>query len=171
MTTDTQSHPCSSTVSAGAQTAPTGSGPGRLDLSLLNGHTPGPWRVYDDTDEIGSVSTADGSLQVAQAQATKHVRNKEDLNERIANTRLIAASPTLLAELREARATIERLESAIRWALGYDEGEPHFGDGEQAEKRYGWRTELRRRAAIPVSPPTSQPADGDGGASTLPKLK
>jgi len=49
----------------------------------------------------------------------------------------------------ELRAEVERLTSAIRWALGYDEGPPEFEPPENADKRrYWWRSELRRRAAL-----------------------
>lgn len=67
----------------------------------------------------------------------------------------------LTAELAEARgraeywkaehlagnAEIERLKSAIRWALGYDEGDPDFSD-DFGKGAFAWRKELRRRAGL-----------------------
>jgi len=49
---------------------------------------------------------------------------------------------------------VERLESAVRWALGYDEGGPDFADfvAHDGPPRYAWRTELRRRAALDAAP-------------------
>lgn len=72
-----------------------------LDLSQFEGHTPGPWesdgscvRIYQD----GRVEfcVAGGA---ADPPGMMH-----------SNARLIAAAPQLLAELREARARVEKLE-------------------------------------------------------------
>lgn len=49
--------------------------------------------------------------------------------------------------VREAVEEMERLQSAIRWALGYDEGPPDFSD-EHGPGAFSWRKELRRRAAL-----------------------
>ncbi len=40
---------------------------------------------------------------------------------------------------------IKSLSSAIRWALGYDEGEPQFGEQAEQKGAFAWRAELRRR--------------------------
>lgn len=65
----------------------------------------------------------------------------------------------LLSALTAATARAEALEKAIRWALGYDEGEPQFPGPEVRMggrvAPYGWRSELRRRAAAFL-------ADGEG---------
>lgn len=58
-------------------------------------HTPGPWMVWDKDGSIGTVMTADGLMAIAQAQQVEH-RSHEI---RRANTRLIAAAPSLLAAL------------------------------------------------------------------------
>jgi len=58
-------------------------------------------------------------------------------------------------QLRAHAALIEenaRLKSAIRWALGYDEGEPQFGEQQGGPGMYSWRKELRRRADFPKEP-------------------
>ncbi len=54
---------------------------------------------------------------------------------------------TATRERDEARAEVERLRSAVRWACGYDEGAPHFDPPEDGP-RYWWRSELRRRAGL-----------------------
>lgn len=41
---------------------------------------------------------------------------------------------------------IRQLSSAIRWALGYDEGDPQFGEQAEQKGAFAWRAELRRRA-------------------------
>lgn len=55
---------------------------------------------------------------------------------------------TLRAELAASQARVVTLEAAVRWALGYDEGEPHFMPRKEGEGVYHWRAELRRRAAM-----------------------
>lgn len=55
----------------------------------------------------------------------------------------------LVAERDALRAEVARLTSAVRWALGYDEGGFDFVEFVTEEcSRYAWRSELRRRAAI-----------------------
>lgn len=54
----------------------------------------------------------------------------------------------LARALIAADERIKLLESAVRWALGYDEGPPEFDPPEDSKPRYWWRTELRRRAAL-----------------------
>ena len=58
----------------------------------------------------------------------------------------------LQRERDEARAEVERLRSAVRWACGYDEGAPHF-DPPEGAPRYWWRAELMRRAALAATEP------------------
>lgn len=62
-------------------------------------HTPGPWMVWDVDQSIGTVTTADGEVNIAQAMMVKPAGSKEGNQERKANTRLIAAAPELLAAL------------------------------------------------------------------------
>ena len=56
--------------------------------------------------------------------------------------------------LAEAIKRIAQLESAVRWALGYDEGGQSFPGREVrmggSVAPYGWRFELRRRAGMPA---------------------
>ena len=54
------------------------------------------------------------------------------------------------AELARLTAEVERYRSAIRWALGHDEGEPEFRERRDGDKPYYWRTELARRAGAGV---------------------
>lgn len=54
------------------------------------------------------------------------------------------------AELERLTAENARYRSAIRWALGYDEGEPQFRGREDGDKPYYWRAELQRRAGDSV---------------------
>lgn len=63
-------------------------------------HTPGPWVVWTANEEIGSVTTADGMIAIAQAQQTRRIFKESDHDERRANARLIAAAPDLLAALQ-----------------------------------------------------------------------
>lgn len=59
--------------------------------------------------------------------------------------------------LLASEASRARMESAIRWALGYDEGEPEFMPRQEGEGPYWWRAELRRRAALSLGG-----GDGEG---------
>lgn len=58
---------------------------------------------------------------------------------------IIATHKKLADKLAAERARADRLTSAVRWALGYDEGPPEFMPPDGAS-RYWWREELRRRA-------------------------
>lgn len=51
--------------------------------------------------------------------------------------------------LEDALESRDRYEEAIRWALGEGEDFPFRKDGQSA---YWWRTELRKRAALPAPP-------------------
>jgi hypothetical protein len=55
--------------------------------------------VWDVDQSIGTVTTADGEVNIAQAMMVKPAGSKEGNQERKANTRLIAAAPELLAAL------------------------------------------------------------------------
>lgn len=72
-------------------------------------HTPGPWTVWDVDQSIGTVTTADGEVNIAQAMMVKPAGSKERNEERKANTRLIAASPELLEALIEVSASLSWL--------------------------------------------------------------
>lgn len=71
----------------------------------MSAHTPGPWIVLPES--LGSIVTADKRLDIAQAHATKAVRTSADHAERMANARLIAAAPELLAALELAQVWIQ----------------------------------------------------------------
>lgn len=59
----------------------------------------------------------------------------------------------LEAELASVKAERDRLNSAVRWALGYNEGEPQFQPRAEGDPPYWWRNELMRRAAHPKDAP------------------
>lgn len=67
-------------------------------------HTPGPWRV--DPDYTGDVQSADGATEIAISWTVKHSgcqhtnpANVPSDDVAIANARLIAAAPEMLAAL------------------------------------------------------------------------
>lgn len=66
------------------------------------------------------------------------------------NAPLAIAASLALAQnsATKLRERVARLEKAIRWALGYDEGEPKFTSLPYGAGAYWWREELRRRAAL-----------------------
>lgn len=67
----------------------------------MSKHTPGPWIVRAIDGSIGSIDAADGIQMVAQAMEIGHQDRMNGSPERIANARLIAAAPELLAALKE----------------------------------------------------------------------
>lgn len=77
-------------------------------------HTPGPWVVRSIDGSLGTIETADGTLQVAQAQELSATDRNAGSLERVDNARLIAAAPDLL--------------EALKWLLGLpgaQETDPH----------------------------------------------
>lgn len=66
----------------------------------MSKHTPGPWIVRAIDGSIGSIDAADGIQMVAQAMEIGHQDRTTGSPERIANARLIAAAPELLAALK-----------------------------------------------------------------------
>ncbi len=84
----------------------------------MSGHTPGPWRLHNRSE----FSIVSDSFGVATCGGhSDNTRNSEDLyQEQIANARLIAAAPDLLAALREAYAAMEPMHHlpAVSEALG-----------------------------------------------------
>lgn len=62
--------------------------------------------------------------------------------------------------LVEAGATVARYRGAIRWALGYDEGEPEFEPPANEGSRYWWRTVLARRAGDGVRDSATEKVKG-----------
>lgn len=63
-------------------------------------HTPGPWWIDDD----GFVASGNGETYVTVADS--HCNN-QDIDEREANARLIAAAPALLTALAELVGALE----------------------------------------------------------------
>lgn len=85
------------------------------DLRELEGHTPGPWVVVGQTVYRLGWQNADG-LYVAEECAEPAIAalsTPRSVEEREANARLIAAAPSLIADLRETRERIGELESAL----------------------------------------------------------
>lgn len=72
----------------------------RLDLARFEGHTPGPWVFDKSTDAIDD---SHGSMIC-------------DLYGMHRDGLLITAAPTLLSELKTARAEVERLRGVIHYA-------------------------------------------------------
>jgi len=82
----------------------------KLDLSQFVGSTPEPWRTAIDLAAL----RRPGQMVVANFDCMGQHKSIICVQTGGANARLIAAAPTLLRELKEARAEIERLKSAIK---------------------------------------------------------
>ena len=80
-----------------------------LDLSRFDGHTPGPWDVFDYDGQYVAVARRSGAY-VAQCSGISATIEGEQLRS---NAELCAAAPTLLAEVRALRAERERLREAL----------------------------------------------------------
>lgn len=88
-----------------------------IDLGQFDGHTPGPWEagrpdmatIVDDVPSKWVYGPkrpgGNGYIAVASGQAC------DDWSEIMANARLIAASPTLLAEVHRLRRRVAELET------------------------------------------------------------
>jgi len=79
-------------------------------------HTPGSWRV--DPNFSGDIQTADGLLEIGRAlraegggQVVTLPSNAPPAKEAVANARLIAAAPELLAEMQRYLVILKRAES------------------------------------------------------------
>lgn len=97
---------------------------------MMTNHTPGPWKVHDEYGSIGSITNADGSIVVAQAQQVE----PRSQAVRVANAHLIASAPDLLLALeritssyrslltrrpvRDVDETLAEVDAAIRKARG-----------------------------------------------------
>lgn len=62
----------------------------------MNNHTPGPWMIYDDGD-IASASVRVPEHTVLRSGSVKGAT----IGEAMANAKLIAAAPSLLAALQD----------------------------------------------------------------------
>lgn len=68
---------------------------------------------------------------------------------------LVTVAMTQAAELQECYnalgaqgAVAVRLARAVRWALGFPEGEPVFEERKPGQRVYHWRRELHRRSGL-----------------------
>ena len=76
-----------------------------------NKHTPGPW----GTDEIAVRSEGPNGRQIALCEISVRGRPyDETYDEALANARLIASAPDLLAEVERLRASNAELVAALR---------------------------------------------------------
>lgn len=85
-------------------------------------NTPGPWKARRDELHFGSVSTVVGGLletrQGIDAQLIVQVGGWASLREQEANTRLIAAAPTLLNALVKLLAECNNSLPYAQWGQG-----------------------------------------------------
>ncbi len=80
-------------------------------------HTPGPWYAWDNGDGLMGV----GKLHGDQADLFRSTpASRRPAEEDRANLKVSAAAPDLLADLREAAATLRRYE-ALHRAKGTDD--------------------------------------------------
>ena len=70
-------------------------------------HTRGPWIVRTIDRSLGTIDTADGAIQVAQAQQVSVADQNDGSPERQANAVLIAAAPEQHEALLKALASLE----------------------------------------------------------------
>jgi len=101
------------------------------------------------------------------------LRHAADLNDaahavRDENERLRAdldsymeAANGYMREVEAMRAERDALRAAIRWALGYDEGDPDFSEVANDPRKYAWRIELRRRAGPSIDAALAQTGAND----------
>jgi hypothetical protein len=80
-------------------------------------HTPGPWRTFNGTDVFSDDNDTSGSKQIADCSMSLIIPS----GEQVANARLIAAAPDLLAALEGLRGGelwTQAAEDAIAKARG-----------------------------------------------------
>jgi hypothetical protein len=80
-------------------------------------HTPAPWLIGEDqcVDETWSIVTTSGGSIIA---------NVNDRHDRLANARLIAAAPDMLAALKHARQNMPHPDQMIDDAITKAEVRP-----------------------------------------------
>lgn len=89
----------------------------------MSDHTPGPWRVEEDTTVIwgkcdpGDRTTWGMGYPIAQTRtAVNNPRNiGPEMDEALANARLIARAPEMADELARLRALNAELVEGLRW--------------------------------------------------------
>lgn len=87
----------------------------------MSQHTPGPWIVYNDSDD-GKTNRIEIAARGKTVARIYHSVPKEDLP----NARLIAAAPDLLEALRVAEESVGDLKALeiVRAAIAKAEGQP-----------------------------------------------
>ena len=116
--------------------------------AMLAAATPGPWICYADipsADPNWHIVTTANKLRVL---ANVHIEPGNSVDP--ANAALIAAAPTITAELIAARTRIAELEGALRALLDLNDNHGPFG-GEMYQDRID-RTWDRSRAALGDTP-------------------
>ena len=78
-----------------------------LDAERAEKHTPGPWHFFNSG--AGLIRSENGKT-IAQLKSVSRqgFRKAADLDEEVANARLIAASPELLRELKKCVSAIQK---------------------------------------------------------------
>lgn len=94
-------------------------------------HTPGPWRVNTDNQQIGDVWSIPADVPVAQAQMIGSLRHPNH-EERRANARLIAAVPELLAACKRSLSWLSSYPGGGAVAV-YDQVEATIAKAESAQ--------------------------------------
>ncbi|HEY8331537.1 MAG TPA: hypothetical protein VIO83_09455 [Pseudomonas sp.] len=106
-------------------------------------HTPGPWAVHDhptDPYQYGHHVTTEDGLTICSVTYQLPVSTPHGVEEatRVANARLIAAAPELLAELQRAQEFIDSIRQELhqrRVADWYPEGAHNAADQMSADMR------------------------------------
>jgi len=72
----------------------------------VSAHTPGPWVLGNENNQCCDVECGDGRTSVSLNRFDSLMRDESHISraERLANARLIAAAPDLLAALKGLRA-------------------------------------------------------------------
>ena len=87
-----------------------------LDLAQFEGHTPGPWGVYDAHSTIQIDPPGKSGERPAIVLWSGFDGNDMSVEQNRRNARLIAAAPALLAECRRLRAEEARLVALLATA-------------------------------------------------------
>ena len=108
-------------------------------LALLDGTTPGPWAIsrYAETH----ISAVSRPVCSAGGYSDNSRRPEDVRDENVANTRLIAAAPTLAADTLRLLDEIERLRGALDEMV-------QMGRAESWDANYGGPHEDRLNAAM-----------------------
>ena len=92
---------------------------------VVNGHTPGPWKMRPSQDGSGDIGITANGLPNVLAECFAAIRYKDERSpEAAANARLIAAAPDMLSLLLQA----------AEWFQGYADGHTAKGDTDKAKR-------------------------------------